>query len=35
VDALVIEMEKEAIKLVQSFDRLGAAQAAAATRAEP
>jgi biopolymer transport protein ExbB len=33
VDALVVEMEKEAIKLVQSFDRLGPA-ASAAPRSE-
>lgn len=35
VDALVIEMEKEAIKLVQSFDRLGAAAGAGAEGAAP
>lgn len=34
VDALVIEMEKEAIKLVRAFDRLGAANDAAPA-AEP
>jgi biopolymer transport protein ExbB len=32
VDALVIDMEKEAIKLVQSFDRLGATAVASADR---
>jgi biopolymer transport protein ExbB len=30
VDALVIEMEKQAIKLVQAFDRFDAGRAAAA-----
>jgi biopolymer transport protein ExbB len=31
VDALVVEMEKEAIKLVQAFDRFDAKTASAAT----
>jgi biopolymer transport protein ExbB len=35
VDALVIEMEKEAIKLVQSFDRLGTAAPQGAAAARP